>query len=213
MQRRIAQDFQVAALEARVRLFANDAFEQLRDLAQYVGGRFVAHAERRQRAQLLGAAEIAHAALQDVGVRENNLLARLAAQSSALDADVLDRAGEGVQAQAVADDEGLVQSDRQRGEQIAEDVLQGERHCHAADAEAGEQGGDVDAEIAERDQDQDRPYDQARDEIDDVERAREDPVGAAFPLLELQIETQGAAGPQSDLSENEDQHDVVEAAR
>ena len=101
----------------------------------------------------------------------------------------------------IADDEGLVQRDRQRGEQIAEHVLQSQRHRDAADAQAGEQRGDVDAEVLERDQDQQGPDQHARDEIDDVQRARETRSGAALQFLDLQIEAQRPTGPQADLQQ------------
>src|ERR1700688_2121268 len=77
----IAQGFQVTALKTNVRVFANDALEQRRDSLELVEGRFVGHANRRQRALFLGTAEIAHAAFQKIGVRENDLFAGVAAQS------------------------------------------------------------------------------------------------------------------------------------
>ena len=150
-------------------------------LLSFSRGRVVGHANRRERALFVGAAEIAHAALQDIGVRQNDLLAGLAAQARGLDADVFDLADEGVDHQAVADHEGLVERDRQRGEQIAEHVLQSQRDRHAADAQAGEQRGDVDAEVVERHQDQQRPDQHARDEIDDVQRARENLIRRRAP--------------------------------
>src|SRR5258708_23766748 len=50
VQRRIAQRLQVAALETSVRMLANDALEQYGYFPERVGGRFVGHANRRQRA-------------------------------------------------------------------------------------------------------------------------------------------------------------------
>ena len=44
----------------------------------------------------------------------------------------------------------------ERREQIVEDALRGEADGDAADAEAGDQAGDVDAEIVEHDDDRDR---------------------------------------------------------
>ena len=49
-------------------------------------------------------------------------------------------------ADRVADVERLVEHDRQRGEEVAEDVLDRERDRDAADAEAGDERRDVDAE-------------------------------------------------------------------
>ncbi len=77
-------------------------------------------------------AEIAYAALQDVRIGQHDLLTGLAAQPGRLDADVLDLAREGIDGQGIADDERLVERDRQRGEQIPEHVLQGKSHCDTA---------------------------------------------------------------------------------
>ncbi len=82
--------------------------------------------------------------------------------------------------QEIADDERLVERDRQRGEQIAEDVLQRQCDRDAADAEAREQRRDVDAEILERDQDQQRDDQDAPEKPNDVERAGERAVDAAL---------------------------------
>src|ERR1700730_7882879 len=66
VQSGIAEGLQMATLETGVLLLA---------------GRPVGAANGRQRALFLGAAEIPHAALQDIGVGENDLLAALAAQA------------------------------------------------------------------------------------------------------------------------------------
>ena len=76
-----------------------------------------------------------------------------------------------VDGQAIADHERPVERDRQRREQIAEHVLGGERDRDAADAEAGEQRLDLDAEVVERQQQDERPDRDARQEADDAERA------------------------------------------
>ncbi len=144
----------MTALEARLRVFANDVLQEFGHFLELVGRGVETYANRCQYAQLRQAAEIAHAAPQDVGVRQNDLFAALAAQASGLDADVLDLADEGVDDQVIADHKGLVEGDRQRGEQVAQDILQGERHRHAAYAQAGKQGGDIDADIAEHHEDQ-----------------------------------------------------------
>ena len=51
----------------------------------------------------------------------------------------------------VAAAERAVEDDRQRGEQVGEDALRGEADRDAADAETGDQPGDVDPEIVEHD--------------------------------------------------------------
>ena len=69
-----------------------------------------------------------------------------AADARRLEPDVLDGARDLIDADRVADVERLVEHDRQRGEQIAEDVLHRERDGDAADAEAGDQRRDLDRE-------------------------------------------------------------------
>src|SRR5450631_3513810 len=152
----------MTALEARLRMLANNSFEQSRQRLQLVGGGVESYANRRQYSLFRQAAEIAHTALQDVCIGQNDLLAAFTAQPCRLDADVFDLADEGVYGQAVADHKRLVQGDRQRGKQIAENILQSQRNRNAADSEAREQRGDVDAEIIERDQNQQRPDQHAR---------------------------------------------------
>ncbi len=152
--------------------------------------------------------KLRRAALQHVGIRDDDLFAALAAQARALDPDVLDGARKGVHHQVVADPEGLVERDGQRGEQIHQHALQGERDGDAADSQAGEQGGDVDAEIVEGDQYHQRPDQHSRDEIDDVQRTREHLVRAALLLLGFQIEADRPSGPQADLHQDENQHGV-----
>ena len=78
------------------------------------------------------------------------------AQAGGLEADPLDRAGGGVAvADRVAAAERPVEHDRQRREQVGENALRGEADGDAADAEPGDQRGDVDAEIVEDDDDRD----------------------------------------------------------
>ena len=50
------------------------------------------------------------------------------------------------------------------------------------------------------------------DELDDVEGAGKQAVGAAFAFLHLQIEAQGSSQPQSDLHQDENHHDAVDEA-
>ena len=61
-------------------------------------------------------------------------------------------------------------------------VLQCQSHRNAADTEAGEQRGDIDAEIVERDQDHQRPDQHARNEIDDIQGTRKHPIRAALAV-------------------------------
>ena len=58
-----------------------------------------------------------------------------------------------VELDRVAAPERLVEQDRERREQVRENALRGEADRDAADAEAGDQRGDVDAEIVEDEDD------------------------------------------------------------
>jgi hypothetical protein len=57
----------------------------------------------------------------------------------------------------LADGEGLVECDGHRCEEVAEDVLRGERHRYSADAQPRQQRRDVEAEILEGEQTDQRP--------------------------------------------------------
>ena len=169
LQAGIAEGLQVAALEAGMLKLANDALEELGYAAQLLSGRGVSHPNRRERPLLGRPPKISHTALQEIGVRHDDLLAGVAAQTRGLDADAFHRSPEIVDQQHVAHHEGFVQCDRQRGEQIPQDVLQRQGDRHAADAEAGEQRRDVDADVLERQQDQQGPDQDTGDEVDDVQ--------------------------------------------
>ena len=82
-------------------------------LGGYIRKRHKGDIRQRAHIPLLGGAPvISHPALQDIGVRQNDLLAVFAAQPRGLDADVLDLADEGIDHQAVTDHEWLIQRDR-----------------------------------------------------------------------------------------------------
>ena len=94
--------------------------------------------------------------LEQVGVGDHHLLAGDRAHPRRLEADLLDRARGRVPADRIAAPERLVEQDRERREQIRENALRGEADGDAADAEPGDQAGDVDPEIVEHDDERDR---------------------------------------------------------
>jgi hypothetical protein len=81
------------------------------------------------------------------------------------------------------DQKRLVERDRQRGEEVAQDVLDGESHGDAADTQARDERRDVDAEIVQREQHDQGPHDNAHDEPDDAERSHDGAIagGATTP--------------------------------
>src|SRR6185437_11261449 len=112
LQRRVAVSEKVAPIEAHVRLGLDDLADGGRDDGQRLRRRVVADAELKYGTPLTHAPEVAYPRFENVGIRHDDLLAREAAQPRALDADVLDRALEVIDAEEVPDGERLVERDR-----------------------------------------------------------------------------------------------------
>jgi hypothetical protein len=146
------------------------------------------------------------AAAQQVCVRDDHQFAAAAADTGALDADVLHHARDGIDFDGIARHEGLVEGDGKAGEEIAEHVLHRQRDGDAADAETGEQGRDVDAEVVQRHQSDQRPDKHPRHEIDDGKRGRfRATLGPRLgQLLFTQPETQCGGGPYAALQRQQD---------
>jgi hypothetical protein len=106
---------------------------------------------------LAHAGEVADPAGEEVVVGEDQFLAAEAAEDRAAQADSVDGAALVADGDRVAGDEGLVEGDRDGGEDVAEHALDGEGDGDAADAEAGDEGGDVDAEGGEDGEQDHRP--------------------------------------------------------
>ena len=64
-------------------------------------------------------------------------------------ADVIDRAGDVPELDEVADPHGLVEDDGQPADDVLERLLRGQRHRDAADAEAGESRGRIEADVVQ----------------------------------------------------------------
>ena len=116
---------------------------------QFFARRLVGHAEREHDSSLHQAPVVADTAAEQVRVGDDDLFAAEASQPRALDADLLHRPHELPDDDEVPDDERTVQCDRQRCEQIAEHVLQGESYRDPADSQASDQRGDVYPEVIE----------------------------------------------------------------
>ena len=130
----------------------------------------VGDAQREDDATFFHAPEVADAAAQQVGIGEDQLLSRDAADAGGLDPDVLDRSGHVADDHEVSWDERLVEHDRERREQIAEDVLNGEGNRESTDAEARNQRGDIDPEVVEDEQQDSRPERNTTEEAQRVRR-------------------------------------------
>jgi hypothetical protein len=79
------------------------------------------------------------------------------AQARGLDADVLHRAHVVARNDEVAEFERLVEKDREETKDVRQHVLRGERNRHAADAEAGDQRRDLDADVVQKQNQRERP--------------------------------------------------------
>jgi len=100
----------VPAIEAGAHLSAHGLLDPPRNERKLHGIRFQEDPQPKDRLTLRRTAEIAAAALQRVGIRQD---------------DLLDCARVLADLQAVADDERLVEGNRQRSEEITKYVLQG----------------------------------------------------------------------------------------
>ncbi len=145
VQRGVAEVLEVDAVQPHLLQRFHELAYLLRDGLELIGRGLVEHPELEGHAPLLHAAVVADAAGEEVVVGEDQLLAAEAADAGGLQAHVLDGAQEVPHDDEVADHEGLVQRDGERGEEVGQDVLQGQGHGDAADAQAGHQGGDVHA--------------------------------------------------------------------
>src|SRR4029077_8649579 len=108
---------QVTTLEARLRRRLDYFLDGARHRRQRRHRGLGVHVQAEQRAPLVLAPEVAYARLEDVRVRQDDLLAADAAQPRTLDADVLHGARDVIDAERIAEGEGLVQGDRHRSQQ------------------------------------------------------------------------------------------------
>lgn len=95
------------------------------------------------------------------------------ADARALQADRFDDAVGRAVADLVAAAERSVEDDCKRGEEVAENALRGEADGNATDAQAGDQSGDVDAEIVEHDDQRDSEQRDGDEQADEAHRAEQ----------------------------------------
>src|SRR3546814_1067627 len=91
----------------------------------------------------------------------------------ALEADALDRPRRIVVFDRLSDAERPVEDDRERGEKVGKDALRGETDRDAADAEPGDEAGDIDPHIVEDDDRRDREQRDADQQTDAPHRDRQ----------------------------------------
>src|SRR5690606_36755437 len=109
----------------------------------------IVNVELKNHSPLIHPPIVAETALEQVAVGEDQLLAAERAHPSGLQADAFDRTELLARNDEVADFEGFVEDDTERGKQIAQNVLHRERHRNAPDPQTGDESGDVDTEDVE----------------------------------------------------------------
>ena len=139
--------------------------------------------------------------LDQVGVGADDLLAREATQPRGLDADLLHCAALIAEHNDVADLEGTVEHDGERGEEIAEHALRCERDSDAADAETCDERRHVETEILEDQQKRERPNADAHQHLDDRDRVAHGRLGLTRRELPDQQRRDDAVGPKRELDE------------
>ena len=143
VERRGAIALEMRTIEAREFLGFDDLPHHDRDGFQRLDRSPVVHPEPEEGPPFGHPLVVADPAGQEIVVRQDQLFPGEATDPRGLEADALHGAGIGVQHDEVADHERLVQRDRERCEQVAEDALERQRHRNAADAHAGHERRDV----------------------------------------------------------------------
>ncbi|MNM90815.1 hypothetical protein D3C81_1030920 [compost metagenome] len=147
----------MGAVETRLLLCPDRFLDNGRGFFYCFGRSVVRQAELKDDAPLLQALVVLDGAADHAGIGHDDLLTAQTADARGLQPDLLDGAGQCADDDEVAHLERLVHGNRQRGEQVAEDVLHGKRNGNAAHAKAGDEGGDVHAQVRQHGQQYHRP--------------------------------------------------------
>ena len=110
---------------------------------------------------------VVHDLPQQVGVGNDDLFTAEGADARGFQANVLDIAGHFAKYHEVADLEGFVHANGQRGEDVAEQRLHGQGDGDTTDTEAGDHGGDVDTQVGQDRQQHHGPDHDADHDADD----------------------------------------------
>jgi len=120
------------------------------NVVELVGRGVVGDPQHEHDTTLVHTLEVVNARLDEVAVRNCDLLARQRADARGLDTDLLHRAALIAEHDEIADLEGPIEDDGERGKQIAKHALGGERHGDTANAKTGDQRGYVEARDSRR---------------------------------------------------------------
>jgi hypothetical protein len=114
--------------------------------------------------------EVADLAVEQLGVGDDHLVPVDRAQPSGLEPDCLDGAHRVAELHRLAQPKRPVENDRQRREQVGEDIPRGQADGDAADAEPRDDAGDIDAQVAEDQHGRDREQSDVDQQADDAQR-------------------------------------------
>lgn len=100
--------------------------------------------------------------LQQLRVRTNNLFAAEATDASGFQTDMFNRTGYIIKDDEIADLEGLIETNRQRSEDIAQNGLYRQGNSNTAHAEACYQCGNIHADVRQDGEQHHRPDEHAQ---------------------------------------------------
>ena len=177
------------------RRFAFARQRQQRFAGHAVGG----DAHRQRQHPCLRARVVRQARLHHFGIRDAHFLAGTEPETRGLEADFLHTAREVADHDLIAHGERFVERNRQCREQIAEDVLHRQRHRDARDAKAGDECGDIDAEIVERQHHHDHKHRDSNQHAHHRQRRAAAVMAIGCVAHLMQPEIHGGVGPPEQL--------------
>ncbi|VTR68113.1 hypothetical protein DESC_690050 [Desulfosarcina cetonica] len=188
-------------------------FDHIRNLLELFISRLVNHAEGKYHPAIHHAFVIADTAFQKIRIGEDQLLTGKTAQAGGFEAHMLDRAHVVVDDDEIVDDEGLVQDNGKGSKKIAENVLDGQGHGDTADAQTGDQGGDVDAQVVEAVEQQKNPDEHAQHESHRRQGGDRTGITSELAFAEARHpERHGMRRKNTDLDQGDDPDNMTEDA-
>lgn len=152
---------EVDAFQSGLRQAVEDVLHDGVDLHELFRRRGCINAQGLDDAAFFHFAVVVDAAAKEVAVGKDEFFSGDSGQPGGFQTNMADGAGEVANSEGIADFKGFVEYDGQGGKQVAQNVLHGQCNRYAANAKAGNQGGDVDTEVGEDEEDNDRPQEQA----------------------------------------------------
>jgi hypothetical protein len=147
-------------VEARLRLCLDGFSADLIDRRDFLVMCLKGHRDGEDHPALGHPLVVSNPAAHQVGVREDELFAGEAPDARGLQPDAFHGSVQVVDVDEIAHLKGLIQDDGEGREEVAEDVLEGERNGHTPDSQSGYESGDVHAQIVKDQQHRKRSDDQ-----------------------------------------------------